>query len=185
LTAPFAPRYGRELNYTCFLEVPDEATALKYKATSSSAKAEEKALRAAGKYYAPGEGPSVDELLDAETGKCKVSTTYTFIAEADEPEARRVQIAFTGGDGYYETARMAVETALCLALHRERVSKVVRGGVLTGAISCGEILYERLLASGIKYEEEVIASGAERRRVAKGSGPALTPQPEIEEPTNQ
>mgnify|MGYP004262221603 CR=1 FL=1 len=38
--------------------------------------------------------------------------------------------------------------ALSLALHRPRISKSVRGGVLTPAISCGEVLFDGVDGDG-------------------------------------
>ena len=146
-------RYGRDFNFTCFLDVPDEKVARDIKKTAASSRAEVKELEQQGKLYKAGEGPPIEELLD-ERDVPKVSTTYAFIAEG-AVTGRKFETSFTGGDGYYETAHMAVEVALSLALHRPRVAARVRGGVLTPAISCGEVLFERLTASGFKYAEGV------------------------------
>ena len=133
--------------------MPDEKVAREIKKTAASSRAEVKDLEAQGKLYKAGEGPPIEELLD-EQNVPKVSMNYSFIAES-AVTGRKFETSFTGGDGYYETAHMAVEVALSLALHRPRISKSVRGGVLTPAISCGEVLFERLTASGFKYTEGV------------------------------
>ena len=55
-----------------------------------------------------------------------------------------------GGDpGYDETARMAGESALCLA--SERAALPHRGGVLTTATAMGEPLLARLQAAGMQF----------------------------------
>lgn len=72
---------------------------------------------------------------------------FTFFGQAGE---HRVVTEVRGGDpGYDETARMAAESALCLALERERLPH--RGGVRTTAEAMGEPLLARLQAAGLRF----------------------------------
>ncbi len=72
---------------------------------------------------------------------------FTFFARAGE---HRVVTEVRGGDpGYDETARMAAESALCLATERERLPH--RGGVRTTAEAMGEPLLARLQAAGLRF----------------------------------
>jgi len=87
----------------------------------------------------PGEGPSAEER---EEGRFSV----TFIGRSP---SRRAVIEVSGGDpGYGDTAKMAAESALCLA--RDPLGE--RAGVLTPAVAMGEHLVERLRAAGIAFE---------------------------------
>lgn len=87
----------------------------------------------------PGDGPSIEEM----------SKGFLHVTgEARGTEGGRVAatLTFPTDPGYKDTARMAVEAGLALALEGDRVSS--RGGVLTPASCQGEVLLERLLASG-------------------------------------
>lgn len=71
----------------------------------------------------------------------------TFFGQAGE---HRVVTEVRGGDpGYDETARMAAESALCLATQREQLPH--RGGVRTTAEAMGEALLARLQAAGLRF----------------------------------
>lgn len=60
------------------------------------------------------------------------------------------EFSIPGGDpGYQETAKLLVESALCLVLEEDRLPK--RAGVLTPAAAFGEVLMERL-NKGAKME---------------------------------
>jgi len=61
-----------------------------------------------------------------------------------------VKCSFVGADGYYETARVAVETALTLRFDRQRLQ--LKGGVLTPSAAGGGRLVERLVESGVKLK---------------------------------
>merc|ERR1711972_406944 len=81
--------------------------------------------------------------------------------EADKPAAKGVSVAdeeadlevkgcALGMDGYYETARCAVEMAMTCRFDKEHLPH--KGGVLTAA-SCGQDYYaKRLIQSGIKFQ---------------------------------
>ena len=70
------------------------------------------------------------------------------IAE-DEHEKNRVVVNVAGGDpGYDETAKMAAETAIGLALEPAALT----GGVLTPAVAGGYQLIDRLRHAGMTWE---------------------------------
>ncbi len=72
---------------------------------------------------------------------------FTFFGRAGE---HRVVTEVRGGDpGYDETARMAAESALCLATQRDILPH--RGGVRTTAEAMGEPLLARLQAAGLRF----------------------------------
>jgi short subunit dehydrogenase-like uncharacterized protein len=91
----------------------------------------------------PGEGPS-EQARDSGFFKMKIHTTTT-------TGARYVaRVAATGDPGYKATAVMMGESALCLALDRERLPQ--RAGVLTPATAMGTALVDRLRAAGMTFE---------------------------------
>jgi short subunit dehydrogenase-like uncharacterized protein len=64
---------------------------------------------------------------------------------------KTVQTEVSGGDpGYGETSKMLAESALCLALDRDRLPETF--GVITPATAMGELLIDRLRAAGIRFE---------------------------------
>jgi len=98
-----------------------------------------KLARCAGWLPKPGEGPSEEEMRKgflSVTGKAR-GTAGGFASAT---------LTFPTDPGYKDTARMAVEAGLALALEGARVPS--RGGVLTPASCQGEVLLERLLATG-------------------------------------
>ena len=91
----------------------------------------------------PGEGPS-EEAREAGRFRMEIHTTTT-------TGARYVaRVAAQGDPGYKATAVMMGESALCLALDRERLP--ARAGVLTPATGIGLPLVERLRAAGMTFE---------------------------------
>ena len=97
----------------------------------------------------PGEGPS----------KTLQDTGYFHsfvVAEGDDvPGAvttAHIRSGTAGDPGYKATAQMCIESALCLALERERCSK--EGGVLTPASALGTVLIDRLNNSGMRLYSE-------------------------------
>mmetsp|Transcript_94897 Transcript_94897/g.239198 ORF Transcript_94897/g.239198 Transcript_94897/m.239198 type:complete len:146 (-) Transcript_94897:98-535(-) len=107
----------------------------------ASVEAEKAALEAAGKYYKQGDGPQLEELEDAWVG-------YFLWAETEK--GREMKCNFVGRDGYFETARVAIEMALTLAYDYDKLA--FKGGVLTPTVSGQEQLVQRLIASGIKFK---------------------------------
>jgi short subunit dehydrogenase-like uncharacterized protein len=91
----------------------------------------------------PGEGPS-ESVREAGRFRMEIHTTTS-------TGARYVsRVAAKGDPGYKATAMMMGESALCLALDRERLPQ--RGGVLTPASGIGTALADRLRAAGMTLE---------------------------------
>lgn len=67
------------------------------------------------------------------------------------------KVAASGDPGYAATAVMLGESALCLALDRERLPE--RSGVLTPATAMGTALADRLRAAGHTYEAGRVTPG--------------------------
>jgi short subunit dehydrogenase-like uncharacterized protein len=91
----------------------------------------------------PGEGPSE---AARENGLFRMEIHTTTPAGAHYV----ARVAAKGDPGYKATAVMMGESALCLALDRERLPQ--RGGVLTPATGIGMALVERLRAAGMTFE---------------------------------
>lgn len=92
----------------------------------------------------PGEGPDKETR---ENGWFK----GLFKVEAEDGETKYFQIYGEGDPGYKATAQMVCESAITLAVSEELNS----GGVLTSAYGLGNSLLERLINSGIKFEEVI------------------------------
>ena len=90
----------------------------------------------------PGEGPDKETR---ENGWFK----GLFKVEAEDGETKYFQIYGEGDPGYKATAQMVCESAITLAVSEEFSS----GGVLTSAYGLGNSLLDRLINSGIKFEE--------------------------------
>ncbi len=88
-----------------------------------------------------GEGPNAEE-------RARSKFRVTFVGTAD---GRRVVGEASGGDpGYGETSKMVAESALCLALDRDRLPE--QFGVVTTAVAMGDRLLERLRGAGLRFE---------------------------------
>lgn len=103
---------------------------------------------------AQGKGPSRKVMLG---GHYKhVLLGYSAEPEGGTPTVVRAEVCDPHRDyGYWGTARMVLEAALCLALEQEELDadpRCVKGGVLTAASAMGSHLIERLRKAGIKYE---------------------------------
>jgi len=147
--------YGATLNFMEYAMLPPERVARAKQALKEGrigeakpmghygmSLEEEQALqRIEGKDFPEGEGPNVDDLSDAWTG---------FFLHAESTSGNQVRCSFVGADGYFETSRIAVETALTLCLDREKLQ--FRGGVLTPSVAGGTCLVERLLSTGVKFK---------------------------------
>ena len=92
----------------------------------------------------PGDGPDKETR---ENGWFK----GLFKVEAEDGEIKYFQIYGDGDPGYKATAQMVCESAMTLAISDE----LVVGGVLTSAYGLGNPLLERLINSGIKFEEVI------------------------------
>jgi short subunit dehydrogenase-like uncharacterized protein len=135
--------YGHQLNYMEYTFMPDEATARQAVKSSgaTSVDAEKEKLKKAGKYYGQGEGPALEDIEDA-------WMMYRFYAET--PSGKGYKMSIRGKDGYYETARMAIELALTLRF--DRLQLPFKGGALTPAVAGGECLAKRILETGVTFK---------------------------------
>lgn len=105
--------------------------------------AERSQLEASGKTFSDGRGPGLNQLSDAWTG---------FFFHGESTGGHSLECSFVAADGYFETARVAVETALTLRFDRDRLP--YRGGVLTPSVAGGTCLVERLLngVDGVRFK---------------------------------
>ncbi|MGA3119293.1 MAG: saccharopine dehydrogenase [Polyangiaceae bacterium] len=96
---------------------------------------------------APGQGPS---RRTREAGR--FTSRLVGLASVDRAHATKVFAVVRGvsDPGYGETAKMLVESAVCLAMDREAIAH--EGGVLTPAACMGMRLVERLRDAGMTFE---------------------------------
>ncbi|KNC98729.1 uncharacterized protein SPPG_06407 [Spizellomyces punctatus DAOM BR117] len=114
---------------------------------------------AANKFIPAGTGPTRKEI---EEGFFRVKLVGEAVKEANEEKPLKAIATVTGvqDPGYGETSKMLSESALCLALDRDRLSTKeagsfagkVNGGVVTAASSMGMVLVERLRKAGMGFE---------------------------------
>ena len=99
---------------------------------------------------APGQGPSETLRNTGHFHSEVYAVGETPLPNRDAPPVTRAHIRSgdAGDPGYKATARMCVESALCLALERDRCEAA--GGVLTPASAMGQCLIDRLNASGMQ-----------------------------------
>ena len=96
----------------------------------------------------PGEGPTKEMQ---ENGFFE-SHIYAVGDTSEKPvTVAYVKSGNAGDPGYKATARMSIESSLCMALDRE---KCAEGGVLTTATGLGNILVDRLNKTGMKLGVE-------------------------------
>ena len=142
------PFYGENLNVTVYTLMPSEAAAKEFKKSgSTSTKAEEERLKKEGKYYGPGEGPPLDDLFEI-----GVYSLYHGVGITES--GKKVCWSIKGRDGYFETARMAVEAALAMSESGDELrsgSESVRGGVLTPGIAGKHVLFDRIRKAGMGF----------------------------------
>jgi len=132
--------YGRNLNFLEYMLIPDDQVSAATSGTQVSVEEEAKQLKEQGKYYSEvGEGPPLEDLDDAFT---------SMFGWAETDGGHSAKMSFIGRDGYFETARMAIETAMCL--HRNRKELEFKGGCLTPTVACSSFLVQRLVDSGLK-----------------------------------
>ena len=93
----------------------------------------------------PGEGPS-EAARENGFFRMQIHTS------TPGGERYRARVAAKGDPGYKATAVMMGESALCLALDRDRLPAA--GGVLTPATAMGSVLVDRLRAAGMTFEVE-------------------------------
>jgi len=166
LLADFANEpYGRNLNFLEYAWLPAEVLAAmqaagaaakegggeKEEKKSTGVEAEKERLMAQGTYYAEGEGPPLETLDDAWTG-------YFMWAETEG--GNEVKMSMIGRDGYFETARAAIEMAMCLRFDYDKLS--FKGGVLTPTVAGTTNWASRLIDSGLVLRMNEWVSEAER-----------------------
>jgi short subunit dehydrogenase-like uncharacterized protein len=93
----------------------------------------------------PGEGPD-------EKARRRGRFRMELLTRTSTGARYRAVVAAQGDPGYQATALMMGESALCLALDRDRLPD--RAGVLTPATAMGEGLVERLRAAGMTLTVE-------------------------------
>ncbi|MGL4304759.1 MAG: saccharopine dehydrogenase family protein [Mycobacteriaceae bacterium] len=96
----------------------------------------------------PGEGPS-------ETSRNKGHFTTETYTTTSTGKHYRSRMKAQGDPGYKATAVMLAESALSLALERDRLPKLA--GILTPAAAMGDVLIERLRAAGFEIEVSQIS----------------------------
>jgi short subunit dehydrogenase-like uncharacterized protein len=140
------PEYGPDFSYGHYLALPQlhQVVGLTLGMAGLFVAAQFGPTRAlALKWRDPGQGPD-------EATRARSWFQVIFLGRAGE---HQVRCEVRGGDpGYGETAKMLSETALCLALERERLPACA--GNLTTAEALGEPLIERLSAAGITFERK-------------------------------
>lgn len=97
-------------------------------------------------YPAAGEGHS---LAQRQSGYFGVRILGQSDSTAGPPRTATAYIKGQGDPGYSETAKMLAESALCLALDREKLATPT--GVLTPSVAMGAHLLHRLQAAGITF----------------------------------
>ena len=75
-----------------------------------------------------------------------------FVAEDEDNNKFKFRVFGKGDPGYKSTARFICESALSIALDKEKISKKISGGVLTTASGLGDVLIKRLKESGVLFE---------------------------------
>lgn len=140
--------YGKNFNYQEFAMLPPEAVAHIQSAQVTgkgvggpSVSGEKEALEAQGKYYKQGEGPPLEELTDA---------WIAFLMFSQTTSGNMIFNALVGADGYFETARCAVEFAMTCRFDYHKLPH--KGGVLTAAAAGQDFYARRLIESGLKYK---------------------------------
>lgn len=140
--------YGTALNFTEYAKLPEskayevmQQERVVFAQSGELLEEEMQKLKRQGKLHQEGEGPSAEDMAAAWTG---------FFLYAETDSGNGLKCSFVAGDGYQESARMAVETAMTLRFDRE--SLPFQGGVLTPSTSGGAALVSRLKQSGIDFK---------------------------------
>eukprot|EP00747_Dinoflagellata_sp_TGD_P026821 gnl/TRDRNA2_/TRDRNA2_132197_c0_seq4.p1 gnl/TRDRNA2_/TRDRNA2_132197_c0~~gnl/TRDRNA2_/TRDRNA2_132197_c0_seq4.p1 ORF type:complete len:572 (-),score=142.14 gnl/TRDRNA2_/TRDRNA2_132197_c0_seq4:103-1818(-) len=141
--------YGKDFNFQEFAVLPPEMMAAAGAAVPGGSGApgmptqqeEREALEAQGKYYKQGEGPPLEDLGDCWTA---------WFNYAESPTGNQARCGFCGGDGYFETARAAIE--MCQTLRWDDMP--MKGGMLTATAAGGNPWLKRIVQSGIKFKPD-------------------------------
>eukprot|EP00933_Yihiella_yeosuensis_P015237 TRINITY_DN13361_c3_g1_i1.p1 TRINITY_DN13361_c3_g1~~TRINITY_DN13361_c3_g1_i1.p1 ORF type:complete len:572 (+),score=132.44 TRINITY_DN13361_c3_g1_i1:175-1890(+) len=142
--------YGTSLNFMEFALLPAEKVAAAKRAAQEG---QDEPAKPLGQYGMTLEeeqaksrrfedlGPSLEDMSDAWTG---------FFLHAESANGDQEKCSFVASDGYFETSRVAIETALCLRFDRSQLP--YQGGVLTPSAAGGTHLVERLISRGVKFK---------------------------------
>mmetsp|Transcript_50662 Transcript_50662/g.147393 ORF Transcript_50662/g.147393 Transcript_50662/m.147393 type:complete len:518 (+) Transcript_50662:68-1621(+) len=145
--------YGSALNFMEYAMLPPEKVASARRESSGDEPAkpygqygmslddEETVVKQSGRDFKEGKGPQVEDLGQVWSGH---------FLYAESANGSQVQCSFIGADGYFETARMAIETARTLRFDRQKLP--FKGGVLTPSVAGSTCLLERLIESGVKFK---------------------------------
>ena len=98
----------------------------------------------------PGEGP------DGKTLK-RGYLLLTAIGESKSGKKVESSFYYPNDPGYADTARMVVESGLCLALDADNIPST-GGGFYTPSIGMGDALLERLCETGCKFASRIIST---------------------------
>jgi short subunit dehydrogenase-like uncharacterized protein len=137
--------YGRQLNFLEYgmltSDIVAEMKSGGAKKNYANVEEEMAALKAAGKYYGEGEGPPLEDLDDAWIGN---------FSWAQTTGGHEIKCSFVGRDGYFETARVAVETAMTLVFDKEKLD--FPGGVVPPTVAGGSHVVKRIVDTGHKFK---------------------------------
>eukprot|EP00439_Symbiodinium_sp_Y106_P059211 s844_g8.t1 len=137
--------YGSQFCFQEFMRLPPEVVQQAQGGQSApagpSVSGEKEALMEQGKYFKQGEGPDIDQLDDAWT---------SFSCWAQTTGGHEMRCSVVGRDGYYETARCAIEMAMTLRFDKEKLPVV--GGVLNATVVGQTWWAERLINSGLAFK---------------------------------
>ncbi len=98
-----------------------------------------------------GEGPTTEERARSKFRVTFVGTANDRQVVGEQVVGEQVVGEASGGDpGYGETSKMIAESALCLALDRDRLPE--QFGVVTPAMAMSDHLLERLRDAGLRFE---------------------------------
>jgi len=144
--------YGISLNFMEYaLLPPEKLAALKAVADEKGAMPltehgepfdeEMSKLESEGRVFDGDDGPQAGDMTESWSG---------YFLYAESVSGNTEKCSFVTADGYFETTRVAVETALTLVLDREALPH--KGGVLTPSVAGGGPLLSRLTESGVKFK---------------------------------
>jgi len=145
--------WGMALNFTEYAMLPPEQVAMARRDAKGdepakswgqygmSLEEEESLYKSTGREFRDGAGPALEDMGDTWSG---------FFLYAESASGNQAQCSFIGSDGYYEAARVAIETARTLRFDRKKLP--FKGGVLTPSTAGARCLVGRLIDSGVRFK---------------------------------
>ena len=145
--------YGKNFGYKEAFATPSEVVARKLERQFQQAIPPEiiSKMIKSGRLPKPGEGPSPKERRSR-----RFQTTV--IVGGERAGDRSVAVVRGGECGYEETAKMAIESALCIIFNGSLCPGLQEGGVHTPASGLGMPLVERLRRAGIDFRVEWVSA---------------------------